>query len=287
MAILKPEGANKAVAATKQSKVTNASQSEKYAAIVNFFRAKGLSAQGAAGIAGNLMQESSLNPEAAGGGLAQDIGGRGAGEGASAYAQLEAIWSELQADPKTLEGLHKSSTAAAAARIFSEEFERPGIPDLSNREHYAEEALASVGQGGGAFTLPGQETWEKFIGGILPGGSGSVNHPSTDTEATRAVSSDEALKVIGEWFSEPTRILKLVGGAALLYLGVKTLTAGSPAEGAVQAPAKAVKAAAGVVPADRAVKLAKQGKKASKMKPMMKSKPKPRQALQIAKGHGK
>lgn len=305
MAILNPKGANTAIAASKKSKVSgNASQSEKYAAIVNFFRAKGLSAAGAAGIAGNIMQESGLNPQVNEGGFVQDEypeygqGRKGAGAGASAVAQLEAVWSELQSEPSTLEALHKAPTAAAAARVFSEDFEKPGEPDLGNREHYAEEALASIGQGGSLSGVgstnsaqAGIEAVEQVFGGAGSGVGGVVKTVETDAKAAEAGLS--AAEIVGEWLGEPTRILKLVGGAMLLYLGVKTLTAGSPAEGAVQAPAKAVKAVANVVPADRGVKLAKRAasrkpsQKGSTMKPMKPKPKKPKQALDIAKAHGR
>lgn len=107
-------------------------------AIVAFFMGKGLTKAQAAGIAGNAQQESGLNPQSAGGGLFQDLGGRGAGQGASLTAQLEAAWSELLGpESATLSRLRSTSTPQSAAKVFSELFERPSEPDLSNREAYA------------------------------------------------------------------------------------------------------------------------------------------------------
>lgn len=112
--------------------------------IMGFFMSKGLSAAQAAGIVGNIQQESGLNPKAAGGGFFQGIGSRaGLGKG-GAKQQLEAAWAELQGAAKgTLEALRHAKTPQQAARIFSERFERPGTPMLSNRERYAREAYAA------------------------------------------------------------------------------------------------------------------------------------------------
>lgn len=103
----------------------------------------------AAGIVGNLQQESSLNPKETNGYLAQWLGARLSGLEAFARAhkvpvtnastQLAYIDYELRTSEKsTGEALKKAKTPREAARIFSERFERPGEPDLSNREHYAE-----------------------------------------------------------------------------------------------------------------------------------------------------
>jgi hypothetical protein len=102
----------------------------------------------AAGIVGNLQQESSLNPADKGGYLAQWGGARLAGLKAfaqkfnapvtSASTQLAYIDYELRTSERaTLKALLKSKTPAEAARVFSEKYERPGIPDLANREAYA------------------------------------------------------------------------------------------------------------------------------------------------------
>lgn len=107
--------------------------------IRGFFEGKGLTRAQAAGIVGNLQQESGLNPNAPGGGLDQGQGSRA--HSGSLTAQLEAIWSELVgSESGTLHALRRAVTPQQAARIFSERFERPGIPMLTNRERYALEA---------------------------------------------------------------------------------------------------------------------------------------------------
>lgn len=109
-----------------------------------FFMSKGLSPAAAAGIVGNARQESNLDPKAAGGGLFQYIGSRAASGKGSAFDQLEATWKELTGGYKSvLAKLRKAHTPEEAARIFSEGFERPGTPMLSNRERYAAQAYGT------------------------------------------------------------------------------------------------------------------------------------------------
>lgn len=110
--------------------------------IVNFFQSKGLSRAAAAGIAGNTKQESSDNPNAPGGGLIQGQGGRTSH--GSLQQQLEGVWGELTGPERgTLGALKAAKTPSEAARIFSQRFERPGIPMLGNRERYANEAYGA------------------------------------------------------------------------------------------------------------------------------------------------
>jgi len=122
----------------------------------NFFKSVGLSGAASAGIVGNLQQESSLNPHEAGGYLAQWGGSRLKGlemfaakfkePVTTARIQLAYIWNELTTNERgTLQLLERAKTPAAAARVFSQHFERPGIPDLSNREKYAKEAYSAYG----------------------------------------------------------------------------------------------------------------------------------------------
>jgi murein DD-endopeptidase MepM/ murein hydrolase activator NlpD len=118
--------------------------------IVRYFEQRGLSPAGAAGIAGNTMQESGDNPNAPGGGYFQDIGSRAPSGRGSGEQQLAAAWRELQGYPGLLRTLRTTRSPSEAARAFSEQFERPGIPMLSNRERYAREALGGAGGTQGA-----------------------------------------------------------------------------------------------------------------------------------------
>jgi TP901 family phage tail tape measure protein len=112
--------------------------------IMAYFMSKGLNAAQAAGIVGNIRQESNLNPKAPGGGFFQDIGPRAASGKGSAQQQLEAAWDELtSAYSSVLTKLKKAHSPGEAARIFSEGFEKPTKPMLSNRERYAAQAYGT------------------------------------------------------------------------------------------------------------------------------------------------
>lgn len=93
----------------------------------------------AAGIVGNTQQESSNRAGAGGGGLIQGQGGRTSS--GSLQQQLHSVARELEGPERaTLAALRAAKTPAEAARIFSQRFERPGVPMLDNRVRYAEEA---------------------------------------------------------------------------------------------------------------------------------------------------
>lgn len=112
--------------------------------IFTYFRQQGYSPSAAAGIVGNTQQESSNNPNAPGGGLIQGQGGRTSS--GSLDQQLRGVLSELQGPERgTSQALKRAKGPREAARIFSERFERPGIPMLSNRERYAAQALQRYG----------------------------------------------------------------------------------------------------------------------------------------------
>lgn len=144
-----------------------------------YFQQKGLTANQAAGIVGNLKQESSLNPSAAGGFLAQWLGARLRGLEAFAagkhvnvagntQVQLDYIWQELNSSEKgTLTALRKTKTPQEAARVFSQGFERPSQPNLAAREKYAVEARKGVKVGRGIVD-EGEEKLEQIGKSVLP-----------------------------------------------------------------------------------------------------------------------
>lgn len=113
---------------------------------------------GAAGVAGNTMQESSDTPGRAGGDLAQWQGSRyqglvdyarshgvPLGSGAAALGYLA---QDLKGPYKGLAAqLRAAKTPQQAADLFSNIYERPGIPMLANRERYAAQALGGKGAG--------------------------------------------------------------------------------------------------------------------------------------------
>ncbi len=134
----------------------------------DFFIGKGLTSFQAAGIGGNLDQESSMNPLAEqepsgpGRGIAQwSVGGRwdtDANDNVLWYAtmqgesewslnlQLEFIWYELQTfSGYGLAQLQASTDVTAATIAFETYYEGCGTCDQSNRIAYAEAALAAYG----------------------------------------------------------------------------------------------------------------------------------------------
>lgn len=123
-------------------------------AIMAYLESQGYSRTAAAGIVGNLQQESSLNPNAPGGGLAQWIGSRWGALVAwvssqgldpnSAAGQLAFLVHEIATGYPGLQAqLNAAATPGDAAVIFQNVYERPGIPDTSNRVAYANSAYAS------------------------------------------------------------------------------------------------------------------------------------------------
>lgn len=130
--------------------------------IFNYFTGKGLTAAQSAGIDGNFGQESGWNPSDSGGYLAQWGGSRLTALQQLAQkenkpvtdlgVQLDYVWLELtnssgagEDDSKVLKDLKATTTAADAATVFSNEYERPSDPQLQNRIDYANQILAKYG----------------------------------------------------------------------------------------------------------------------------------------------
>jgi len=198
-----------------------------------YFESKGLSTAQAAGIVGNLKQESSLNPNEPGGGLDQGQGARA--HGGTTIEQLDGIWSELSSSELgTLHKLQQTNSPSEAARIFSEDFERPGIPDLANRERYAEEAAGGahaitagfspgeiakdLGEGPlGVGKAAGEALGEGLAGAAKGEGGGILGGIEGEFSAA---------EILGEWLADPLRIVKLIGGGILVFMGLHTLTTG-------------------------------------------------------------
>ena len=137
-----------------------------------FFVNKGLTKTQAAGVIGNLMQESNVMPGAvepggAGRGIAQwSAGGRWnadhddnvfwyasthGGTAGSLTTQLDFIWYELETFPGYgLGRLRASNTITSATLAFQTDFEACGKCEQSTRIRYAENALSEYGGAGGS-----------------------------------------------------------------------------------------------------------------------------------------
>jgi hypothetical protein len=121
-------------------------------AIVSFLLAHGYSDNAAAGIAGNMYQESKGNPESegmGGGGLigftplpAGYVTGNPA---ADLQTQLEAVLAYNQQWAGYLPELNSAASPADAASVYVTDFERAGIPAASTREASAEDVAGACG----------------------------------------------------------------------------------------------------------------------------------------------
>ena len=121
-------------------------------AIVTFLLAHGYTDNAAAGIAGNMYQESKGNPESegmGGGGLigftplpAGYVTGNPA---ADLETQLEAVLTYNQQWASYLPALNDAASPADAASVYVTDFERAGIPAASTREASAEDVATACG----------------------------------------------------------------------------------------------------------------------------------------------
>ena len=123
-----------------------------YAAIVGFLTSHGYTGNAAAGIAGNIWQESDGNPESVGDGGGSLIGWTPLPGGyvtgnpsADLQTQLAAIVAFNQIWSQYIPALNAASSPAAAAAIYVTDFERAGIPAVGNREAAAEAVAAACG----------------------------------------------------------------------------------------------------------------------------------------------
>jgi LysM repeat protein len=123
-----------------------------YGAIVTFLTAHGYSGNAAAGIAGNIYQESGGNPESQGDGGGGLIGWTPLPGGyvtgnpaADLQTQLNAILTFNQIWAQYIPTLNAAGSPAQAAGIYVTDFERAGIPAYSRREAAAEAVAAACG----------------------------------------------------------------------------------------------------------------------------------------------
>jgi hypothetical protein len=125
---------------------------QNYAAIVNFLVNHGYTALAAAGIAGNIYQESGGNPESVGTGGGGLIGWTPLPPGyvtgnpaADLQTQLNALLAYNQQWSQYIPALNAATSATQAADIYMNDFERPGLPAAANRESAANAVAAACG----------------------------------------------------------------------------------------------------------------------------------------------
>jgi len=125
---------------------------ENYAAIVGFMTTHGYTRFAAAGIAGNMYQESKGNPESVGTGGGGLIGWTPLPPGfvtgnpaADLRTQLAAVLTYNQQWSQYIPALNAATSATQAADIYMTYFERPGLPVVANREGAAAAVASACG----------------------------------------------------------------------------------------------------------------------------------------------
>jgi hypothetical protein len=125
---------------------------ENVTAIVSFLLANGYTDNAAAGIAGNIYQESKGNVESVGMGGGGLIGWTPLPSGfvtgnvsADLQTQLSALLTYNQGWAQFLPALNSAASPAAAADIYVTDFERAGIPAASTREASAQNVASACG----------------------------------------------------------------------------------------------------------------------------------------------
>jgi hypothetical protein len=121
-------------------------------AVVSFLLANGYSHNAAAGIAGNIYQESKGDPESVGTGGGGLIGWTPLPSGmvtgsptADLQYQLKALLTYNQIWSSYIPALNAASSPASAADIYVTDFERAGIPAASTREASASDVACACG----------------------------------------------------------------------------------------------------------------------------------------------
>ncbi|HEY1616995.1 MAG TPA: phage tail tip lysozyme [Streptosporangiaceae bacterium] len=121
---------------------------ENYAQIVDYLGGHGYTGLAAAGIAGNIYQESGGDPESGGGliGWTPLPAGYVTGDPTADLAtQLAGILSFNQVWAQYIPELNDATSAAAAADVYMTYFERPSAPAQSRREAAATAVAAACG----------------------------------------------------------------------------------------------------------------------------------------------
>jgi hypothetical protein len=121
-------------------------------AIYEYLVGQGFNMAAASGIEGNIYQESHGNPgssSGAGGGLfGETLSNGGSVGGGSLSEQLSALMAYIEKNGGTVSSINSNSpNASSAAQYFEQQFERAGIPDMSNRIAAAEQVFSDAKSG--------------------------------------------------------------------------------------------------------------------------------------------
>jgi hypothetical protein len=139
-------------------------------AIWTFLIQQGFSSNAAAGILGNIEQESGGDPESPSGGLIQILGNAGG----TLAESLAAMMTYIKANGSVANINANASSPSAAALYFSNTYERPNaaLANNANREQSADDVLAAAKSGNwqqGSSSSSGNTTGDTAtgIGGLL------------------------------------------------------------------------------------------------------------------------
>ncbi len=123
-----------------------------YGAIMTFLTAHGYTPMAAAGVAGNIYQESQGNPESVGTGGGGLIGWTPLPSGfvtgnvaADLQTQLSALLAFNDQWAEFIPALNAATSPTQAADIYMNDFERPGLPAAYNREGAANAVARACG----------------------------------------------------------------------------------------------------------------------------------------------
>jgi hypothetical protein len=144
--------AAKPAAATLSCNLSYSMLPDNVTAIVSFLVAHGYSNNAAAGMAGNIYQESKGNPESVGSGGGGLIGWTPLPSGfvtgnvtADLQTQLSQLLTYNQGWSQYIPALNAAASPADAASIYVTDFERAGIPAASTREASATNVASACG----------------------------------------------------------------------------------------------------------------------------------------------
>lgn len=192
-------------------------------AIYKGLLALGLTPNAAAGVAGNIYQESHGNPtagNAAGGGLfGETIANGGSASGGSLTEQMSALAKYIAANGSIADINAHASTPKEAADYFSSRYERPGIPQLSNREAAADWVAQSAQSGNwGAGVTVNTSAGSSGDGGLL----------GIPSQITGFFGDANTFITMLMWIAQPTSWLRIgafIVGVALLLFAIHALIA--------------------------------------------------------------
>jgi hypothetical protein len=201
----------------------------------------GLSTDAAAGVAGNIYQESHGNPgigSSAGGGLfGETIANAGSSSGGSLTEQLSALKNYIAKNGSVAEINAHASSPTEAAQYFMQQYERPNAAAANESARVdAANWVADSAKSGNWGSSSGTDTPDTAApaSGDSSGGLLSIPYDITNffTQADTVVKSLMWLTKPGNW----VRIIAFFGALAILFFAVHAMLAVGQGDGAPLLP---------------------------------------------------